>query len=169
MPATTRIGDHYPSAAPPWCLLPPTCCPAPADGRPGKREQCVEAAQQALDQGESVLIDRTNVTPVSVECGGFQLQCLGAWCFQCGALKWCFQLQGLELGVVLLVCRRDATKLLLRLECCWCRDACMAWQHVAFHAASAHRNSAGHSSRWHERRECRCARCNALASTVSER
>ena len=39
--------------------------PVPPDGRPGKREQCVEAAQEALDRGESVLIDRTNVTPVS--------------------------------------------------------------------------------------------------------
>lgn len=39
--------------------------PVPADGCPGKREQCVEAAQEALDRGESVLIDRTNVTPVS--------------------------------------------------------------------------------------------------------
>lgn len=60
-----------------WAL--PTYCPAPADGRPGKREQCVEAAQQALDQGESVLVDRTNVTPVSVAAFSCSAWSVGAF------------------------------------------------------------------------------------------
>lgn len=46
-----------PAAAAPHAAT--LCC---ADGKRGTREQCLEAARQALGRGDSVLIDRTNVT-----------------------------------------------------------------------------------------------------------